>query len=237
MDMTFVVAMIANAVVMITFVLPKMSEVFSQLGLDLPITTQAILSFGNFVGNNTGLVLTIIGTLLFAVFLFVYLSPTRQTLINFMTRLPIVSRLANQIDVSRFARTLSTLIKSGVPILQALDVSADALGQPRLKKQAKKFSEEVARGESLAEVLVNSKTSFPKVMVQTIRAGEQTGSLEIVLLELAEFYEREVDYTLKRLTSLIEPVLMLVIGVAVGGLVVLMVIPIYSIVGSLQSGF
>lgn len=230
------VAMLANGILMITFVLPKIAEVFSQLNLNLPKTTSLILAFGNFVGENTALVLGGVALLLFIVFLIFYIRKTRKILGQFFSRAPMVKKLVVQIDVSRFARTLSALLKSAVPILTALDVSADTLSQDRLKKEAKKFSAEVAGGESLSEVLVKSKKIFPQVMVQTIRAGEESGSLEVVLEELAEFYEREVDYSLKRLTAIIEPVLMIFIGIAVGAMVVMMVIPIYSIVGNLEGG-
>lgn len=142
----------------------------------------------------------------------------------------------DQLDTARFARTLSTLLKSGVPIMVALDVSSDVLRQPHLKKQAKEFSAGVAKGESLAEILTKHKKSFPVTMVQTIRAGEKTGSLEVVLEELASFYEMEVDYSLKRATALLEPLLMLIIGIAVGVMVVIMITPIYSVVSGLDSG-
>jgi len=231
------VAMAANGILMVTFVLPKISDVFSQLNLKLPFTTRMILALGNFVGENTPLVLGGTVFLFFITFLIFYIRRTRKIINRIFVGLPMVKKLADQIDVARFARTLSALLKSAVPILPALDVSSDVLSQDRLKKEAKKFSAEVASGESLSEVLVKSKKVFPQVMVQTIRAGEESGSLEIVLEELAEFYEREVDYSLKRLTSIIEPVLMLVIGVGVGAMVVMMVIPIYSIVGSLEGGF
>ena len=230
------VAMLANGILMITFVLPKIAEVFSQLNLNLPKTTSLILAFGNFVGENTALVLGGVALFLFIVFLVFYIRQTRKILGQFFSRTPMVKKLVDQIDVSRFARTLSALLKSAVPILTALDVSSDTLSQDRLKNEAKKFSAAVAGGESLSEVLVKSKKIFPQVMVQTIRAGEESGSLEVVLEELAEFYEREVDYSLKRLTAIIEPVLMIIIGIAVGAMVVMMVIPIYSIVGNLEGG-
>ena len=140
----------------------------------------------------------------------------------------------DQLDTARFARTLSTLLKSGVPIMVALEVSSDVLKQPHLQKMAKTFSEGVSKGQSLSDILVKTKRSFPITMIQTIRAGEKTGSLEVVLEELAAFYEMEVDYGLKRATALLEPLLMLVIGIAVGGMVVLLITPIYSIVGGLE---
>jgi type II secretory pathway component PulF len=143
----------------------------------------------------------------------------------------------DQLDTARFARTLSTLLKSGVPIMGALDVTSAVLRQPHLKKQAKEFSAQVAKGKSLSEILTKQKRSFPGTMIQTIKAGERAGTLEVVLEELAKFYELEVDYSLKRATALLEPLLMLVIGVAVGVMVVMLITPIYSIVGGLEQGF
>jgi type IV pilus assembly protein PilC len=230
-----IIAMIANAVVMIAFVLPKISEVFMQLDVDLPTSTRIILGIGKFAGENTLIVVSAMFLLILTAALLIYVQKTRTIIFGLFTRFPVVNKLVSQIDVARFARTLSALLSSGVPIMPALDVSADTLSQPSLKRKAKEFSKGVAKGESLSDVITKSKKQiFPLVMIQTIRAGEKTGSLEVVLSELAEFYEREVDYTLKRLTSLIEPILMLVIGVAVGAMVVMMVIPIYSIVGNMQ---
>lgn len=229
-----VVAMMGNAVVMFTFVLPKISEVFSKMDFDLPITTRIVLAAGNFVGNNTLLVFGVIFLLLVMAVLTVVIRPTRSLILSILTKIPVVRKLRNQIDVSRFSRTLSTLLKTGVPIMEALDVSANVLDQPRLRAEAKKFSAGVAEGESLSDLLDKTQKVFPRVMTQTVRAGEKTGTLENVLLEMAEFYEKEVDFSLKRLTSIIEPVLMLVIGVAVGAMILMMVVPIYSLVGGFE---
>lgn len=232
-----VTAMIANAIVMLVFVLPKMSGVFSTLNLKLPATTKAILAVGNFVGANT--VLVMVAVLLSVIIGIIFFSwgTTREMLVALLTKVPMVKRLRDQIDVSRFSRTLSTLLDNGVPIMEALDVSADVISQLKLKKEAKLFSEGVGRGEALSDLLEKSKGVFPKVVTQTIKAGEKTGALEEVLIELAEFFEKEVDYTLKSLTSLIEPIIMIVIGVGVGALVVMMIIPIYSVVGGMEGGF
>lgn len=229
-----VVAMIANAIIMLVFVLPKMAEVFLQLNADLPATTQFILGVGKTVGGNVALTMgTFFGILFIVVMLFV-IDSTRQIIFGVVVRMPIIRKVMEQIDVARFARTLSTLLKSGVPIMAALDVSSDVLKQPRMKKEAKEFSTGVSKGESLSDILTRGHKLFPATMIQTIRAGEKTGSLEVVLEELAQFYELEVDYSLKRATSLLEPLLMLVIGVAVGAMVIIMIAPIYSIVGGLD---
>lgn len=229
-------AMVGVAGIMLGFVLPKMSDVFLSLNVKLPTATAFILNIGKSVGENLFLTFGLFFTGIIIVIMLFVIKPTRIFIVSWLVKLPVINKVMDQLDTARFARTLSTLLKSGVPIMVALDVSSDVLSQPHLKKQAKSFSEGVSKGQSLSDILTRNKGSFPVTMIQTIRAGEKTGSLEIVLDELAGFYELEVDYSLKRATSLLEPILMLVIGIAVGTMVVLMITPIYSIVGGLENG-
>jgi len=231
------VAMLANAFLMLGFVLPKMSDVFLDLNVELPMATRFLLTFGKSVGENMALSFGIVFALIFLVIMLFVIRKSREAIFSVLVRLPVVSKVMNQLDTARFARTLSTLLKSGVPIMVALDVCSDVVKQPNLQKQAKEYSEGVAKGKSLSEILKTQKKSFPVTMIQTIKAGEKTGSLDAVLEELASFYEMEVDYGLKKATALLEPLLMLVIGVAVGVMVVLLITPIYSIVGGLEGNF
>jgi type IV pilus assembly protein PilC len=229
-----VAAMVANAFIMLGFVLPKMSDVFLSLDAELPPVTTFVLGFGKTVGENLAVTFGLFfAFLLFCVMLLV-IRKTRVAIFAVFVKLPIISKMMVQLDVARFARTLSTLLNSGVPIMVALDVSSDVIKQPKLKEEAKEFSVNVAKGQSLSEILLSHKKLFPATMVQTIQAGEKTGSLEIVLEELATFYEMEVDYGLKKATALLEPLLMLIIGIAVGAMVVIMITPIYSILGGLE---
>src|SRR3990172_3233548 len=234
--MVIIGAMIANAGVMLGFVLPKMSEVFLSLNVELPTVTRFVLNFGKAVGQNMAITFGAFFAVIFIVIMLFLIRSTRTLIFSFFVKLPVISKVMDQLDTARYARTFSTLLKSGVPIMVALDVSSDVLRQPGLKRQAKELSSGVAKGMSLSEILTKQKRSFPVTMIQTIRAGEKTGSLEIVLDELAAFYEMEVDYSLKRATALLEPLLMLIIGVAVGAMVIILITPIYSIVGGLESG-
>ena len=231
-----VVVMVGVSILMMTFVLPKLSEVFLSLNVELPVVTRFIFNFGQTIGQNLAATLGIFFSLMLTTFLLLFIRSTRQFIFSGFVKLPIVKKVMDQIDVARFARTLATLLKSGVPIISALDVSSDAISQIRLKKQAKEISKGVSEGESLYDILSSGKRFFPVTMIQTIRAGEKSGSLEVVLDEMAGFYETEIDYSLKRATSLIEPILMLVIGVAVGAMVIIMITPIYSILGGLEEG-
>jgi len=231
-----IAAMLASGGIMVGFVLPKMSEVFLSLNVELPTVTRFVMNFGQALGANLLLTFGVILSSIFFIVLLFLMKKTRQFIFSFLVKLPVISTIMDQLDTARFARTLSTLLRSGVPIIVSLDVTSDVLRQPNLKKHAKEFSEGVAKGLSLSEVLTSKKGSFPVTLIQTIKAGEKTGSLDNVLEELASFYEIEVDYSLKRATSLLEPLIMLVIGISVGAMVVLLITPIYSIIGGLESG-
>src|SRR3989304_432302 len=228
-----IAAMVGEALLMLLFVLPRLSTVFLSLDIELPLATRLILDFGRFVGDNTALTIGVfLGSIVLAVFLFINKN-TRSRIFSLIAKLPAVKKMVVEIDVARFARTLSILLKSGVPIIETLEVSAGAVSQPKWKEATKRFSAQVARGKALSEGMLEDEL-FPAVLAQAVRTGEETGSIDVVLEDLADFYEKEVDYSLKRITSLLEPVLMLLIGVAVGVMVVLIVTPIYSIVGGID---
>jgi type IV pilus assembly protein PilC len=228
-----VCAMLAEFTIMLVFVLPKLSDVFLELNVPLPATTKFILGIGSFVGKNT--VEVIVGLLiaLIIIGLIFFIQKARAAIVNFLLKLPAIKKVTTEVDIARFARTLGTLLKSGVPIMVSLDVCADVIRQPQLKKQAKLFSAGVASGKTLSEIITSGKNPFPPTVTQTIKAGEESGSLEEVLEEMADFYEKEVDYNIKKLTTLLEPLLMLIIGIAVGAMVVMMITPIYSLVGGM----
>jgi type IV pilus assembly protein PilC len=227
-----VVAMMGNFLVMMIFVLPKLSSVFLQMDVEMPKATEIVFKFGTFIDQNTLLVALITGAIFVVILLIFTINTTRSFINNLFLRMPLVRGISMELDIARFSRTLSALLASGVPITVSLEVSSELMTQPSFVKQAKGFSKGIEKGESLSEILAKTKDTFPSSVVQTIKAGEQSGSLEIVLQEMAEFYENEVDYTLKRLTSLIEPLLMIIIGIAVGGMVLIMITPIYSIVNT-----
>ncbi len=230
-----VIAMVGVGLLMMVFVLPRISAVFLKMDIKIPAATKLILNIGQFMGTHVPLVLGSVGLIGFLIVLFLYIQTTRRIIFNLFARLPMASKVIKQIDLARFSRTIATLLKSGVPIMETLNVAADSLREAQIRKKAKGFSLDIAKGESLSEVMVKNRHLFPMIMIQTVKAGEKTGTLEEVLQEVAEFYEREVEYSLKRFTALLEPILMLVVGVAVGVMVVMMISPIYSIVGSLQS--
>jgi type IV pilus assembly protein PilC len=227
-------AMIGVGILMVTFVLPRISKVFLRLRIQLPVTTKALLSISQFLGDHYLLVILATIIILITSIILLQLSKTRKTIIGAASKIPVVARLFNQLDLARFSRTLSTLLKSGVPILESIKVSVNLLTQRKFTKLAKTFEEEIQKGNSLSDALNKGEGVFPSLMTQSVKAGEKSGSLEEVLTELADFYELEVEHSLKSLTSILEPVLMLIIGVAVGGMVISIIAPIYSVIGNLQ---
>lgn len=228
-------AMFGNGLLMMLFVLPRIAGAFLKLDVPLPAYTKIVLTAGQFFGDHVGLVLIALAAIALTLVLLMMIRETRHALLKLVVKMPVFRKIMKHIDIARFARTLSTLLKSGVPIVEALDVASGTMTQGSTKREAGEFSKGVEKGESLSDVLVRHKTLFPPTMIQSIRAGERSGTLEQVLEEMADFYENEVGYSLKKLTSLLEPVLMLLIGVAVGGMVIIMIAPIYSIIGGLQS--
>ena len=227
-------AMIGVGVLMVTFVLPRIISVFLKLNIKLPLATRILLSISSFLGKNYLWVIAASVTAVVGLILLVRLPKTRVFLMKIASKLPVLGKLFDQLDMARFSRTLSTLLKSGVPILDSVKVSVAALTQTKFVKLGKTFEEEIKKGSSLSDAIATGEGIFPALMTQSIRAGEKSGSLEVVLSELADFYEQEVDFSLKNFTSILEPVLMLIIGVAVGAMVISIIGPIYSVIGNLQ---
>lgn len=227
-------AMIGVGIIMVTFVLPKMSKVFLRLNIKLPIATRLLLNISDFLGKNYIVVLVVTVILVIFLLILLHYHKTRRHLIRFAAKFPILRRLFDQLDFALFSRTLSTLLKSGVPILESIKVAVESLTQPKFSDLGKKLEEEIKKGRSLSDAISEDKKLFPPMMTQSINAGEKTGSLEIVLGELGDFYEQEVEHTLKNFTAILEPVVMLIIGVAVGAMVISIIAPIYNIIGTLQ---
>jgi len=229
-----IIAAVGMGIFMLIWVLPRIASSFLKLNLEMPKATMIVMRFGYWIGENTLLFLGIIAVLGTGVFIALMLKPVRQMLLDIGSKIGPIRRVLNQIDVARYARTLSILLKRGVSIVDALDITAETLSQPKMRDFAKQFGEEVTKGTLLSEVLEKEKGIFPSAMVQTIKAGEKTGMLDKVLAEMADFYESEVTRSLKRLTSLLEPVIILAIGIVIGAMVILTVAPIYNVIGGLQ---
>lgn len=228
-------ATLSLGLAMLFFVVPRIAPVLLRLSATFPLPsyTMLILKAGVFLSDNLLLILLVMIVAGVGVGLFFTSRRGRRALTVFLSRLPVVGKFSDQIVLARFSRTLSTLLKSGLPIIPALEVSSGTLTLPKYAKLTHSFADKIGKGRPLSDVLRESGL-FPSMMVSLITTGEKSATLDELLMELAGFYEQEIGNSLKSLTDLIEPVLMLAIGLAVGFAVVALIAPIYSFVGSLS---
>lgn len=228
-------ATLGLGIAMLVFVVPKISPVLLRLSatFELPTHTVLILKIGVFLSDNLLFFLAALAGLAVLLVSFLIRPSGRKLLNRFLTYLPLIKDFYEHLALARFSRTLSTLLKSGVPITNSLEVACGTLNLPKYEKLKGFFAQEISKGRSLAETLKKSEL-FPPIMTSLVATGEKTAALDKLLLDLALFYEEKVSNSLKTMTDIIEPVLMLAIGLAVGAAVISLIAPIYSFVGSLS---
>lgn len=218
---------------MMAFVIPKFAEIFEGLQAELPAMTQILIDVSHFLQAQW--VLTI-GSMVALFFLIrqVLRTPTgRLAWDSYKLRLPVFGPLFLKVAVSKFARTLATLVKSGVPILSSLDIVSKTSGNRRLEIIIKTLMDSVKKGESIAGPLAKADV-FPAMVVRMIAIGEETGELEEMLTKIADFYDAEVDAAVDGLTSLIEPLIIAFLGIVIGGIVVAMFLPILTLSSAIK---
>ncbi len=225
-----VFTMMSGAVIVIlTMVIPKIMELFTQTNAKLPASTLTLLAISDFLRNHS--VLLVIGLMIFiGVFsLWKKTSAGRYQWHNVALHIPVFGRMLRGMAISRFTRALSSLLTSGIPIVEALTINADAIGNDVYRRRIVLASEDVARGIPLAENLTESNFLFPEMVVSMIAIGEQTAELHNVAGKIADYYEDEVDQMAANMSKLLEPIIMGVMGVVVGGLIVSVMQPIFSL--------
>jgi len=227
------VAMIGIGILMMVMVIPQLAEIFSEMEVELPLATRIVLGTSMFIVQNGTLTVGVV--LVTVVVLLRFLKTESGTRIShkILIKIPLVSPIVKKINLARFTRTLSSLSKSGVPIIQSLEITRDTLGNIYYKEAIQKMQEKVKKGVAINEAIPKEATYlFPHLVTQMMAIGEKTGSLEDVLVDIATFYEEEVAQTMENLSSIIEPLLMVVVGIAVGFFAISMIQPMYSMMGS-----
>lgn len=222
---TFVAFLLTTA--MIIWIVPAFASIYEDFDAALPGPTQFLVNVSNFVRSYAPFVF---GALIAAFIVVARLKKTNQGAYiwdQFMLRLPIFGDLMGKVALSRFASTFAQLTRSGVPILQALEITAVATGNKVIGKVIADAGVVVERGEPLSSALIGNR-NYPAMLVQMLSAGEKTGKVDEMLVKIAEFYDDEVDTTLAGLTSLIEPLLIVFLGVVIGGIVLCMFMPIFK---------
>ena len=216
-------------------VVPIFATLFAGLGVDLPLPTKIVIALSNFVGSIFGLLILIaLGAGIFGLKVWYGTPQGRFVLDTIVLKLPVLGILMRKIAVARFTRTLGTLISSGVPILEGLDITARTAGNAVVERALQKVRKSLEEGKSLTEPLKESEV-FPGMVTQMIAVGEQTGAMDAMLQKIADFYEEEVDAAVKDLLTALEPIMIVFLGVVVGGVVISMYLPLFSLIGKLSS--
>jgi type IV pilus assembly protein PilC len=218
---------IGVTIVLMVFVVPVFEKLFAGIGSTLPMPTRIVIAISNIFKSYLPIVIGIVVILAIVLRRYYKTEGGRMRIDDFMLKLPIFGELLRKVAIARFARTLGTLVSSGVPILESLNIVAGAAGNKVVEEAILKGRTSISEGQTISEPLAQSGV-FPIMVTQMIGVGETTGSLELMLNKVADFYESEVDVAVATLSSMLEPVLMIFLGVVVGGLVISMYLPIFK---------
>jgi len=224
------IAVVVIAVILV-FVIPSFEKMFADFGGELPLPTQLVIMMSNFIQSY---ILVIIGGSFALVWLLkrIYKTPAGRLQMDALAlRLPVMGVLVRKVAVAKFTRTLGTMISSGVPILDGLDIVAKTAGNKVVENAIYRVAQSISEGKTIAEPLEKSGV-FPPMVCQMIAVGEQSGSIDTMLNKIADFYDDEVDDAVGNLTAMMEPLLMLFLGTTVGGLVIAMYLPIFKLAGT-----
>jgi len=224
-----VLAMGGVAAAMMVFVIPKLTQIFREANATLPLPTRILIAVSDFAVNN-GIILVLF--IIAFVLGFVKLLKTHRGSVIFDTillRLPVFGEIDRKINLARFARTLSSLLKTDIPIVQSFSITSKVLGNQLYRNAMARASEQITKGSGIHTILRETPRLFPSTVTQMVSVGEETGTVDEILKEIALFYEEDIDQIMKNLPAVIEPVLILLLGLGVGGLAVAIILPLYSL--------
>jgi len=225
-----VIAVLVVAVILI-FVIPVFQSMFADFGKALPVPTQIVVAMSNFVKNNILYMIVALVLFIFAFRRFYRTEKGRALVDNLVLKAPVFGMLIRKVAVAKFTRTLGTMISSGVPILDSLEIVAATAGNKTIEEAIRETRQSISEGRTIAEPLADSEV-FPSMVVQMISVGEATGALDTMLGKIADFYDDEVDAAVDALTAMLEPFMMVFLGGTIGGLVVSMYLPIFQMAGA-----
>jgi len=226
-----VLVLLAVIILNLFFVIPRVAQVFSRLKIDVPLPTQILISTSNFVNDN--LILAIIAIAILISLIIVTIRVQKPIISRLLFSLPLVSKLITEIDLTRFSRSLALLLKAGIPIDEALTLSANVVSKKQIKKVIEDTLKQVTQGNKISVGLKNTPNVIPSFMLRIIEAGEKSGTLEQSFQSLSNQLEKRVENRLKTLTLLIEPFLLIFVGLIVGALMLAIIAPIYNLIGQI----
>ena len=216
--------------VILVFVIPVFEKMFSDFGGALPAPTQLVVGMSNFVKSNIHYMIGAVVVFVFAFKRFYGTDKGRVLVDDYLLKLPVFGTLLRKVAVAKFTRTMGTMISSGVPILEALSITAKTAGNKTIEAAIFKVQSAITEGRTMADPLSESGV-FPSMVCQMVAVGESTGALDAMLGKIADFYDDEVDAAVGNLTAMIEPFMMVFLGVTIGGLVISMYLPIFKMAG------
>lgn len=220
-------------VLIITFVVPKLAAVFAGSSYRLPLTTKALFALSTVASRSPILTIVVLAIIIIGAGLSLRIVKVKKFFSNLLFRLPITSKLFRQIEMTRFCRTTGELLASGIPITKTLEITASGMSLVLYQKLISEAKEKIIKGVSLANAFRGQEEYFSGLLISVINVGEKTGNLAELLINLADFYEEQTDNALKSLTSLIEPILLVIVGLLIGGMAISIVVPIYQLIGTI----
>ncbi len=227
-----VTAMVGVGIFMVVVVLPKLTELFKEFDTELPFATRALIAITDFMSNPfyMAIVIMLLIALMSTFVTLLKKNPAFQRAVHgFNLHLPIFGNVIKNINLARFSLTLSSLMKSAIPIIDAIDITAETCTNVRYREALHKTTEKITSGTPLSEVLTEDTFLFPPIVTEMVMVGERSGEVDQLLSELADFYGHAVDKTMKNFTTVIEPVIILGLGLAVGGMAVAVIMPMYTL--------
>ncbi|MEI7809929.1 MAG: type II secretion system F family protein [bacterium] len=227
-------AMVVIGILMFAFVVPTLAKTFKDLNTPLPASTKFIVALGMFFSQYLVLSLILVAGIGFGIF-YLFKAKFMQKYIDYaILKIPVIGTFSRQLNTARTARTISSLLSSGVPITRAIEITEDVVQNIYYKKVLKKGKEEIEKGLPFSEIFVENSDLYPIMMSEMVEVGEETGKLSEMLIEISNFYEAEIENTTKNLSTIIEPVLMIFIGSAVGFFAISMISPLYSVMNNIK---
>lgn len=228
-----IIVFIAVFLLILTFVVPRIASVFGRFRIELPLPTKILIVSSNTLLAYFPIVLLVF--VLLAVCLILIYRTKKKLLLNMIFKMPLLSTLSRQIDITRFSRSMSLLLTSGIPITESLKLSAAVVNKKEVSTAIEIALESVTSGKRLSEGFKMSNGVVPQTVVRITEAGEKSGTLEKSMQEISNQYESKVSDTLKTLTTLLEPIMLVVVGILVGGIMLAIIAPIYGLIGNISS--
>lgn len=228
-----VVLMIIIGVIMLTFVVPTLMKTFTELHVSLPATTQMVLNLSNALQNHSILIVVVLGLISAGIYFFMRQPSGKRFADQAVLKIPIVGSLVQEVNTARTTRTLSSLLRAGVDVVEALEITSEVVQNVLFKEVLVKVGEAIKRGDLMSRIFGEHTKLYPVFMVEMIGVGEESGKMDEMLAGIAAYYEDDVDQKTKNMSTVIEPIIMVVIASAVGFFAVAMISPMYSLVNAI----